>query len=89
MEARNASVSDLTDVDLDHIGKIDFEERWGDPLESQHTELEAIPVSEEDEQSENVVIDFGDGVVMDCSMPFIIKRAMLDPEAKVLPDEQQ
>lgn len=78
---RNASVGDLIEEDLDGIARIDFEEIWGDPLESKNTDLEKIP--------EDAVIDFGSGVVKDCSIRFIIKRAMLDPVATVLPDGGQ
>lgn len=70
----------LSDSDhrSEYIPDIDFEEKYEDPVESDHTDLDAVP--------ERAVIDFDNGVVRDCSMVFIIKRAMVDPDAKVLPD---
>lgn len=67
-----------TGVDLDDLQRIDFEAHWGDPVESDHTGLDDVP--------DDAVIDFGNGTVKDSSIQFIIKRAMVDPDATVLPN---
>lgn len=59
--------------------RLDFTAQWEDPVASEHTDLDAVP--------EAACIDFGNGVVRECSTAFIIKRAMVDPDATVLPDD--
>lgn len=63
-----------------HLTEIEFEEQWGDPMESENTELEEVP--------ESATIDFGNGTIKDATTSFIIKRAMVDPDATVYPDDE-
>jgi hypothetical protein len=65
---------------LDGWPELDFEETWGDPLDSEYTDLEEVP--------DYAVIDFGNGVERESSVTFLIKMAMLDPEATVYPQDE-
>lgn len=75
------SIADILDADgeYDHLVRLNFEAEWGDPLESEHTDLDEVPTE--------ACIDFGNGIVRDCSMAFIVKRAMIDPDATVHPTD--
>lgn len=51
-----------------------------DPTESPNTNLETIP--------ESATISYRSGRTRDSALSFIVKRAMLDPHAEVIPYEQ-
>lgn len=69
------SIEEFSDVQ--ELVKLDFEEQWGDPLETENSQLSEVP--------ERALIDFGNGETKDCEMSYFIKRAMLDEDATVLP----
>lgn len=51
-----------------------------DPTESPHTELETIPSS--------ATVHYDSGKTRETTLTFIIERAMLDPDAEVVPYEE-
>lgn len=73
------SVEDLLNDEgkYNHLRTVSFNEEYGDPIESEHTDLDAAP--------ERAIIDFGEHGERECGIPFIIKRAMVDPDATVRP----
>lgn len=51
-----------------------------DVTESDNTNLDAVPTS--------ATISFRSGATRDTQMSFVIRRAMIDPEAEVIPYEE-